>query len=353
METAQQFCPPAPAFHGPLLPVTLAGTGTHEFHGPFLPVTSAPTTEPIVHPELAAYLKSRPQIHPIRQTLSDPSLWWAATWLAVSSFAFMSGLEDPLEVSLGSNKDYPVFLQKGMGALGLLSALSATDLIATGRYQTYKDMADFQRGVDPGEIVARGDASKKGMLSRFFNWRMHHAYHFLPLTSVGLCVLMTASGIANKHWGEAMTGLLLLPGYAAQLMPEKYRRDKESTRPTEPKEAGWLKRTFNAVAASAPGRAVKFIFGQPLLLSALLMSWRLLPALGGAIYHGNLPLAAMYGLSVGMLVSMANTTKDAIGRYHGSILDPKRENGLEIAKTLLEGRFFRNPQKDAPPKHAL
>jgi hypothetical protein len=338
METLQQAAREIPAPPMLLLPA---------------PVQAEPLPS-VVNPELAEYLRSRPQISPIRQTLSDPGLWWASTWLGVSAFAFMLGLNDPFEVTLETNPNYPGILQQGMSTFGLLSAASATDLIATGRYQTYKDMADFQRGVDPKEIIARADMSKENALTRFFNWRMNYTYNFVSAFPAAMCLMMVASGIANKRWGEAATGLLLLPGYAAQLMPEKHYREKEPAQPviiSDPTAAksGWLKRAFDAVAASAPGRAVKFVFGQPLLLSAVLMSWRLLPALVNALYKGDAPLAAVYGLSAGMLMFMANTTKDAIGRYRGSILDPRRENGLEIARTLLEGRFSSIPQAEPKP----
>jgi len=306
--------------------------------------TAAP---PRVNAELAAYLRTRPPIEPGRQVLRDSSLWWGITSAVATSLAILSGAEEPVDFLIEADANYARMAQ---GVIGVANTGFAATMIATGRRQTYTDLRDLQGGaVPPAEIMARADFSRKGTLSRAHGWMMNNTHNIAAGVSIVNCMLMMLSGLTSERPGELMSGMLLISPYIMRMFPEKYGNEKKEQK----KERGWLKRTFAPLADTWAGKMAQKVMAQPpLLLSAALMAWRILPSFANAIYELDPYLSMTYTMALGMLMFLANSTKDAIGRYGGSIVSADRKNGLEITKALLEGRLLRRQNPAPVPKTA-
>lgn len=299
-------------------------------------------TKASVNADLAAYLRARPPIDPGKQVLRDSSLWWGITSAAATSLAIFSGADEPVDFLVEADANYARMAQ---GMIGVANTSFATALIVAGRRQTYTDLRDLQSGVvPPEEIVARADFSQKGALSRMSGWMMNNTHNVAAGVSIVNCMLMMVSGLTSERPGEFMSGMLLIFPYIMRMLPEKYGNEKTEQK----KERGWLKKAFEPLADTWAGKAAQKAMAQPpLLLSAMLMAWRILPSFANAVYERDVYLSATYTMAIGMLMFLANSTKDAIGRYGGSIVSADRKNGLEITKALLEGRLLRR-QNPAP-----
>ncbi|MCK6418546.1 MAG: hypothetical protein L6Q57_06380 [Alphaproteobacteria bacterium] len=306
---------------------------------------------------LQTYLRSRAPIRPLKSLFRDSTVWWAITGAVASSFMLPSGAQDELKHFFAGENNYFRQIQ-GAGAVSNLTL--ALIMVLIGRAQTYRDLRDFQAGVDPSQIMARADMTQKGFLSRAFSKAADRTHNIISYVSLFLCGVMMLSGIASGRYGEALSAVLLVPSYLVRLMPETY-----GTNDPTNKIPQYVRKQFMGAMQSPmarkymPGLAaklVKTIINQPpLALSAFLGIWRLFPSLGNAIIEKDPYQITQYSVAILMLAFLSNSTKDAIGRYQGSIIDQNRPNGLPITKVLLEGRFpslrslFKPPQ---PPERS-
>lgn len=304
-----------------------------------------------VNQDLQTYLADRKPIKPLKSVFKDSSVWWAITALTSSSMMIFSGANDHLKYLVQSDQNY---LRQIQGTIAVSDLSLALLMILIGRYQTYKDLADFQTGINPAPIMARADMTQKGFFSRTFNRAAHNTHDIIAYVSLFLCGVMMLSGISSGRFGEALSGLLFIPVYLARLMPETYGPD-----PTA-KISKYAQTQFTRMIQSPPmqkhcpvaaEKLVNTIITQPpLMLSALLSIWRLVPSLGNAVIAKDPYQITQYSIAVLMLIFLGNSTKDAIGRYGGSIIDQNRKNGLKITKALLEGRLFRSTKSLFKPK---
>jgi hypothetical protein len=268
----------------------------------------------LINQNLKEYLAAAPRIHPARQLFMDSSLWWAFNGLIISSMAIISGFHDQLEFGLHANHNYLRILQGGLSWLNMAAALI---LIATGRWQVYRDLADFQGGVEPETIIARADANFKSARLRWFDWLMHETHNNVSRIGIALSLLMLGSGLASQRWGEALTAFFWIWAYLERLRRECYgETGKES-------KHAWHKKLND----------------RPLLKSALIQTLRTFPALLNALIIGDLYQTAQFSLLIAGLFCLSNSTKDGIGRFGGSLISEETENGAAIAKAVLKGRL--------------
>lgn len=312
---------------------------------------------------LAEDLAARPRIRPLKAVLKDSSFLFGLTGVAGSVLAVFSGFHDHLSVGLAADWN---FLRVAQGVAATASVLIfGAVMSAVGRHQTYRDLADYQALVQrtPQEqwpdlqeseefqsIVRRAEPAK-GWLGRQWNRAMANNHNIIAAISLPLCAVMAASGIASGRPGEALSAALIIPAYLARLMPERYG-------PVVPGNAqghenrGQLRRAFDRAVSrfatfdakrvfneSRLGRAAQTLIGQPLLLSALLMSWRVVPLGTNAIATADPYQTAQFALWIAISAFLADTTKGGVGRGNGPIL--LHENGTDIARSTLDGRLLK------------
>lgn len=272
--------------------------------------------------ELKKYLDGMKSIRPLSATFKDSSFLYGSVALASCVLMIGSGLNDKLDVITQSDTNY---FRASQGTIATLNMALTTALIFFGRLQTYRDLADFQKGIDPDEILKRADKTGKGKLSLAFDWAVANVHNNTAAISVALCCLMMASGITSGRPGEAITAGLLIPTYLMRLLPEKY---GASVKKVDEPKVGVLKEVFMKIKSMSP-----------LAMSSFFQAWRLFPAFVNAAWEKDPYQSSQYALAFIMLMFLSNTTKDGIGRYKGSIL--KDENALAITKAMLEGRFLK------------
>lgn len=262
----------------------------------------------LISQDLKSYLADRKPVRPFFYLVRDSSFLWALNGLLISSMAVMSGFHDSLGFGIHGQFNYFRILQ---GSLSWLNMAVALVFITIGRVQVYKDLSDFQKGVDPQTIIDR--ASRKS----FFDNLLFQTHNNAAKIGIALSVLMLCSGIASLRWGEAMTAMFWIWAYLERLRNERY----EVHAPEAKKSLFW------------------YLNGKPLMKSALIQTARTLPALINAILVFDLYQTTQFTLLIIGLFYLSNSTKDGIGRYSGSLISAETKNGFAIAKVLLEGRY--------------
>lgn len=290
--------------------------------------------------EMRALLERHGPISPAGRTALDSAVLYGLIAGASTTAMFLSGYFDTL--SHGAQADHN-YLRMAQASIATLNVLLTAGLSAFGRYQTFRDLADYQNGVNPETIIARAAREGKSATGKAFDWTLKNAFNINAWVSLPLCALMATSGVMSGRPGEAATAALLVPVYLAQLMPERYKNARATQSGEGTAEAGWLRKTFHAA-----GEGLKTLMDSvpvirslpPLALSSLLASWRLVPMAANAVAEKDVFQFSQFALSLLMYVFKANTTKDGIGRLGGSIVDSATPNAAEISRLLLEGRFF-------------
>jgi hypothetical protein len=292
--------------------------------------------------QLKAYLANQPYIRPLARTFKDSAVLYGAIAVTQTSFMLNSGLNDRL---LNGDVNW---LRASQGAIALANVSLTTLFLLYGRYQTYSDLRDLQVGQLPAAIVARADQQDLGKAKKTLNWAVANAFDINAWVSFPLCGLMIASGISSGRPGEALSGALLVWAYVEQLRKEKYGVVNSHTE--QKKTKNWLGKKYDQVS----GRSSKFIpeslcrvsqnltetyKTSPLIVSSFIASWRLVPLAVNAAIKGDIYQIGQFATGMVMYVFKANTTKDGVGRYEGSVADPANEKALPVTRTLMEGRL--------------
>ncbi|QQG35986.1 MAG: hypothetical protein HYS17_10870 [Micavibrio aeruginosavorus] len=306
-------------------------------------MTSVPhgTAAIVVNPELADYLKSRPPLRPLIATLKDATLPANIIGFLSTALTLPSAWLDPVNGTFRA-------LQ---GVSALVSITIQTYMQLKGRYQTYQDLRDLQKGYDPSLIVARADMKDKSDYSRFESWWMANSVDITAWWAIGNCGLMAASGIASERPGETATAVLWAPSYMLRLLPEK-----SSSAETVKKTAGVMEKVATSVIAAPFNLAAKALSSTglykslkeswllrqpPLVLSALYnIGVKRVPALANSIYAGDIYATGWMMGGVAQDILTAEIDKRCIGRGHGSIVN--HPDGHVIARNIIEGRGWRS-----------
>lgn len=295
--------------------------------------------------ELQQYLQTKPEIRPLKHTLMDSAVIYGGIAVTQTSLMLLSGLHDQL-----LNGDVNC-LRSTQGAAALVNVSLTTLFSLAGRYQTYSDLHDFQQGTPVQDIIARADKNNKGAFEKAKDWTLANTFNINAWVSFPLCGLMIASGVASGRPGEAISGALLVWAYIEQLRSEKYGNEKAAAPDMADKKKGWLRQSYEAgkrvaadhlpdVVSRVSTRLKETYKSSPLIVSSVIASWRLIPLAVNAAIKGDWYQLGQFGTGLIMYVFKANTTKDCIGRYHGSIADPDNQKGIPVSKALLEGRLM-------------
>lgn len=304
-----------------------------------------------VNQDLVDYLKTQPEIRPLRATFRDAT--WPANIIGFVSTActLPSALLDPVNGKF----------RAAQGISALISISIQTYLQLKGRYQTYTDLRDLQRGIDPAIIVKRADMKDKSLPGRFESWWMANSVNVTAVWAIGNCGLMATSGIVSHRPGETMTAALWVPTYILRLLPEKSPAAEavKSASETMDKAASTvIVGPFNLAARALKNTAVykavanSWIAKQPpLALSAIYnLGFKRVPAITNAIIaHDPFSVGWMLG-GAAQDIFTSEIDKRFIGRGHGSIVDSPV--GHIVAKNILEGRGLRSFKEMISPRAA-
>lgn len=302
-----------------------------------------------VNQELVDYLKTRPEIRPLRATFRDAT--WPANIIGFTSSActLPSAWIDPI------NGHY----RAAQGISALISISIQTYLQLKGRYQTYTDLRDLQRGVDPAMIVKRADMEDKSLLGRFESWWMANSVNVTAVWAIGNCGLMATSGIASHRPGETATAVLWVPTYLLRLLPEKSvsaNAVKKTSAVMDKIASMAIVGPFNLAAkALSNTTAYKAIANSwiaqqpPLVLSAIYnVGFKRIPAITNAVIaHDPYSVGWMLG-GVAQDIFTAEIDKRFIGRGNGSIVNSP--DGHIVARNILEGRGLRTLKEMLSPR---
>lgn len=270
----------------------------------------------------------------MKSTVKDSAVLYGLLMGASTIAMAASGLQDQTSNILQMDINW---FRLAQGSVATVNVALTTALSSIGRYQTYRDLADAQRGFNLEDVIARSE-QPKDRFSRAFNWCLKNTFNINASVSLPLCGLMIASGVTSERWGEALTGAFLLPVYLWQLKKEQYGANKNDDGPST-----GLKRVFDVMVGRALppplDRIARLAGNSSTTLPALVTAWRNVPMAVNAAVKGDFLQAASFGLSLLGLSYKANTIKDGIGRMGGSIISEDTPNGLAIARSLLEGRI--------------
>lgn len=296
-------------------------------------------------------LKQGGRINPLRWTLKDSAVLYGSFAVLSTACMFLAGYFGYLDQGVHAQYNYFRMMQ---GALATSNVLLTTVFSLVGRYQSYKDLADFQEGAVPvKKIVARADPDKmKGKISRLFNKAMAETFNLNAYVSIGLCGLMFLSGVCSKQWGEAVSALFLIPAYWVQKYKDEYANAPVKDSAQGPQKKRGRVTHFMHVCDRGFQTAVKKIpvIGKmpPLMMGSAITLARLLPMAGNAAYYAavdptklvaSLFQLGQFAFSAVMFTFKANAPKGGIGRFDGSLLSPATPDALDIADSLVRGRI--------------
>ncbi len=304
-----------------------------------------------VNQALVEYLKTQPEINPLKATFRDAT--WPANIIGLLSTActLPSAWLDPVNGAFRATQ--------GISALTSISI--QTYLQLKGRHQTYTDLRDLQRGIDPAIIVKRADMKDKSLAGRFESWWMANSVNVTAIWAIGNCGLMATSGIASHRPGETMTAILWVPTYILRLLPEKSvsaEAVKKASAAIDTAASTVIVGPFNLAAKALKNTSIykaianSWIAQQPpLALSAIYnIGFKRVPAIANAVIAQD-PFSVGWMLGgVAQDIFTSEIDKRFIGRGKGSIVDSP--DGHVVAKNILEGRGLRTIKEMLSPRPA-
>lgn len=303
-----------------------------------------------INPELLEYIKNYPEeIRPLQCLRRDPLLQSSLTGACISATLIPSALTD--DNAGGVN---PVRLSAG--CIGVTYMLLQFGVQLAGRYQTYRDLADLQKGVTHKEIISRARMQDMSWHKRAGSYLAHKSVEIGSFSALFSGSLVIASGLIYDRPGEAVTSALRMPGILARLLPQNdpLKAVFNFTSRIKGKTYGTIKKFLSDHNETPEGTELSRPSDAPpsrlLRMSAMQLSglWNLAvvraPLLVNAAYAQD-PYSGFWGVG-GMAQDLliAKSDKRAIGRYGGSILTA--ENGHEIARNLLEGIPVLPPEQE-------
>lgn len=289
-------------------------------------------------------------IDPLRRTLKDSAVLYGLFAAVSTACMFAAGYFDTLSQAVSADHNY---LRMFQGTIATCNVLLTSFLSLVGRYQSYSDLADFQKGVSQEDVIARADPQKKkSRIEHTFNRAMKKTFDINADVSIFLCGVMFCSGVFSGQWGEAVSALCLMPAYWVQKFPDKYANSSA----IDPEAEEAKKKTRYHSFMYACERAVQKGIGSvpfvrkmpPLMLGSTITLVRLLPMASNAAYNvffvpqkiaPGLFQLAQFGFSAIMLAYKSNAPKGGIGRFDGSLLSPNTPDALNITESLLRGRI--------------